>query len=165
MVLDSFRLNDSYKNFGIKFNDGSIWKINGNTYLLELQSGVDTMLNNEYTVSLNESSFDITDFGGNDIVNLGENMLNIMFERDGNNLDIKTALNENVLTINDWYTSENYQIETIVSGDGYEITNKQVQLLIDEMAAFTSENGISSAQAYKDNNAIEGIINQMWVRK
>ena len=165
VVLDSFRLNDSYKNFGIKFNDGSIWKINGNTYLLELQSGVDTMLNNEYTVSLNESSFDITDFGGNDIVNLGENMLNIMFERDGNNLDIKTALNENVLTINDWYTSENYQIETIVSGDGYEITNKQVQLLIDEMAAFTSENGISSAQAYKDNNAIEGIINQMWVRK
>lgn len=149
----------------LEFKDGSIWKINTDTYLPELHSGVDTSLDNEYNLLLNESSFSMTDLGGNDIINIGENMLNIIFERDGNNLDIKSAVNENVLTINDWYTSENNQIETIVSNDGYEITNKQVQLLIDEMAAFTSESGISLTQAYSDNNAIENIINQMWVSK
>ena len=165
VILNQFRANQNNQNFTLEFLDGSVWNINTNEYLLELQSEMNTILDNEYNISLNEGSISMTDLGGNDVLSIGENMLNLIFERDGNNLVINSISNDNALTINDWYTSEDYQIETITSGDGYQITNKQVQLLIDEMSSFTSERGISISDAYSDNYAVENIISQMWVNK
>ena len=165
VVLKNFRNNKNCQNYTIEFLDGSVWNINTNEYSLELQSEMNTTLDNEYNISLNEGSISMTDLGGNDVLSIGENMLNLIFERDGNNLVINSISNDNALTINDWYTSEDYQIEKITSVDGYQITNKQVQLLIDEMSSFTSERGISISDAYSDNYAAENIISQMWVSK
>ena len=88
--------------------------------------------------------------------------MNLIFEKDGDNLKINSSVNGNVLTINDWCVSENNRIESIVTADGYDITNKQLQQMVDTMAAFGDGSGIYSSIMHKEEIGYVSPSEQIW---
>lgn len=50
-------------------------------------------------------------------------------------------------TIQGWYGSTANQVKTIQAGNGQHLLNNQVQQLIQAMASFTSQNGLTWDQA------------------
>jgi len=96
--------------------------------------------------------YTINDDAGNDVISLGVDMLNVVFERNGDDLSIYTDSEGNGINIENWYLSENYQIEEFQTEDGYSLTDKQVQLLIDSMASMSAESGMSWSEAVGNKN-------------
>ena len=95
---------------------------------------------------------------------MGYDILNTVFKRDGSNLCIGFADSTDTITINNWYSGSSYQIEEIKSSDNRSITNVQLQLMIDAMAAYTKEKGIDWNTAVKQNpNEVNSILQNFWV--
>ncbi|MBQ4282879.1 MAG: hypothetical protein IJB96_03015, partial [Lachnospira sp.] len=67
------------------------------------------------------------------------------------------------LVVNDWFTAEQYQIESVETADGNVLTNKQLQLMIDEMAAFGGDAGSVSDQTNAGTNTNNANADQMWI--
>ena len=124
-------LNDSYFIGKIEFSDGTVWNYSDTKKIVNMGFA------NLITGGISDTGYDydfsnqqgIYDMGGNDVIRLGADMLEIAFEQSGNNLVISDGTDEGRLTIADWYVSDNHKIETIYSNDGYSITDRQVQLL------------------------------------
>ena len=98
--------------------------------------------NDTYVFSKGDGKDTIYDQDSNpdnkDRIQLGYDILNTVFKRDGSNLCIGFADSTDTITINNWYSGSSYQIEEIKSSDNRNITNVQLQLMIDAMAAYTS---------------------------
>ncbi len=60
-----------------------------------------------------------------DEVRLGHDMLEVVFERINKDLRVRMPGSLDSITINSWYQSENYKIETFKSNNGQIITNTQ----------------------------------------
>ncbi len=70
------------------------------------------------------------------------------------------------LIVEDWYVDQNQQIETISTGDNLQITNTQVEQIIQAMASFTQDTGMSWEQALQDRpTEVKDILAQYWVSK
>ena len=51
------------------------------------------------------------------------------------------------VSVRDWYLGADRQVETIQAGDGSRLLSAQVQLLIQDMAAFSTSTGLTWDQA------------------
>ena len=160
LIIQNYFYRDDYSNFKYVFADGTVAKINKSNLSLDVFE-----IDNNYTFSSGDGTINISDSAGNDTLQINTDILNLVFSRNEDNLDIIMNETNDVFTINDWFKSENNQIENIISNDGYALRNNQVQLLIENMSAYTSENNISWNESIeKDSIGIKNVLEQIWVK-
>ncbi len=89
----------------------------------------------------------------------------VVFSRNGNDLVISYSSEGDTVTVQDHYVHSNYSVESFETSDGYSISNTQVDLLIQSMAEFEADTGMSWAEAAEQpNQQYSDIISQMWVK-
>ena len=122
-------------------------------------------LNNTYSFGTGDGEVRISDTEGEDILQLNADILNTLFVRNGDDLDIQLNQSNDKLVVENWFANENNQIESIISNDGYALANNQVQLLIENMSSFTNDNNVSWAEAVnQDATSVKGILEQVWIK-
>lgn len=107
----------------------------------------------------------IRDYSGStaDKAELGSSLLSIMFEQVGNDLKVVINGSTDSVTVDSWYTSNNNKIETFEAADGSTITNTQIEQLIQAMASFSTDNGMTWSQALDNQSAsAQSLISQYW---
>ncbi len=94
----------------------------------------------------------------------GINSLDLIFRQDGNDLDIQRVNSQDMITVTDWYSGAENQVETVTLNDGTELLNTQVDLIIQAMATFSTDNGnISWEQAIADRpDDVQAVIATYW---
>jgi Ca2+-binding RTX toxin-like protein len=136
----------------------------GNDYL-EGNAGNDTYTFNS---SFGQDSIyeNDTTSGNKDTINFGEDLLKMIFTHEGNNLKVSINGTTDSLTINSWYLGNAYQIEEFKASDESMLTNTQVEQLIQAMASFTQQNGMSWEQAIQDKpQDVQNVLSQFWVHQ
>ncbi|MFX1679012.1 calcium-binding protein [Mitsuaria sp. CC2] len=92
-------------------------------------------------------SDDVHDLGGDDdVVLLSSDVTpeQVQFARDGDDLAVTLQGGSDRLTIGDWFMFTSSQIETFRFADGAEISNEQVNALIEAMASFSASSLLST---------------------
>ena len=111
----------------------------------------------------------LSDYGNldeEDTIKINVDAKNIMMQRLGVDLQISLAGEEDTITVKNWYNNDRYKVENIQSADGYSLSSKQVDLLIQSMASFESTSGMSWTEGlYQNNNEIEQITSQIWIKQ
>ena len=160
VIIDHYFWNDEYSNFKYSFADGTVATVDKETLSFEFPE-----INNNYAFSSGDGEIKISDSEGEDILQINANILNTMFSRNEDDLDIQLNQTNDKVTVENWFASENNQIESIISSDGYALANNQVQLLIENMSSFTNDNNISWAEAIQqDSSAVKSVLEQIWVK-
>ncbi len=127
------------------------------TYIFNPWDGNDII--EDYVLNTSNSKADKVIFG-EDI-----SAEDIVFSRQGNNLVISYGSGGDTVTVQNQYYSSYYEIERFETSDGYSISNTQVNLLIQSMATFEADTGMSWAEAAKQSTEeYTDIISQMWVK-
>ncbi|MCS6291179.1 MAG: hypothetical protein H8K10_19725 [Nitrospira sp.] len=87
--------------------------------------------------------------GGSDRLNFGSgiNPFDIMLSQSANDLRIALYGSTDQVTIANWYGGATNQIETVQAGNGQQLMSTQVNQLIQAMAGFTQQTGLSWEQA------------------
>jgi Ca2+-binding RTX toxin-like protein len=135
---------DDYLNGG-KGND---------TYIFNIGDGQDTIYDYDYTS------------GNTDIVDFRDNPLNLLFTQNGSDLIININGTTDQVTIQSWYSGANYQVEELQAAGGQMLLNTQVEQLIQAMAIFTQQSGISWNQAIQERpDDVQAILSQYWVKQ
>lgn len=107
-------------------NDTLTGGVGSDTYHFGLGDGQDTI--NNTTVDTSAGRLDKLVFDSN--VNADQ----LWFQKSGNNLVISVLNTTDKLTVTNWFTSANNHLQEIVSGDGYHLTDTQVEQLTQTMA-------------------------------
>ncbi|MDH5670454.1 MAG: hypothetical protein OEY86_20830, partial [Nitrospira sp.] len=90
------------------------------------------------TVVDNSGAADRLEFG------TGIDPLDLILSRMANDLRLSVSGTTDAVTIKDWYTSPTTnQVETILAGNGQDLLNSEVDQLIQAMAQFTTDTGLS----------------------
>jgi Ca2+-binding RTX toxin-like protein len=112
--------------------------------------GNDTLVgglgNDLYPINRHDGQDIISDNGGNkDKLVYGDtiNPKDLVLSQQANDLGIALHGSTDSVTIQDWYTSSSNQVETIQAGNGQVLLNTQVDQLIQAMAQFTTDTGLS----------------------
>ena len=147
--LSGYKGNDTlYGNAGNDFLEGG----EGNdTYVFGIGDGIDTI-------------FDYDTYNSNkDMIYLDSNLKDIVFSRDGNDLKISIAGSNDEINIKSWYSGVDYQIEELRTANNTLLSN-QVDQLIQAMATFTQNTGMSWDQALQEKpDDVQNILSQFWV--
>ena len=105
----------------------------------------------------------VYEYGGNDTIRFGHDAVDVIFERVDYDLRVRMPGSLDTITINSWYQSDDYKIEKFTSNDGQIITNTQVESLIQAMAGFQKDSGMSWEQALSAQPfQIRSIIQEYW---
>ncbi|MEW5747042.1 MAG: calcium-binding protein, partial [Nitrospirota bacterium] len=133
-------------------NDYLSGSLGNDTYKFALGSGIDTIYDYDTTV------------GNTDTVAISANPLDLIFARNGSNLDITINSTTDRITVQNWYSTTGYQTEVFHTADGDNLLNTQVDQLIQAMATFCTNNGISSwSQAIQDRpQDVQQVLAQYW---
>ena len=132
--------------------------LGADTYIHNLGDGNDIIIDNDNTENVC------------DILEIGAQAKNIMFERKGIHLllkmmDEKGETNSSV-TIQNWYTNDSYKIEEIRTEDGYILAHTQVDLLIQTVASFEESSSMGWRDAILSQNVdLEQRLNQVWIKR
>ena len=119
--------------------------ITGNTgnNTLTGNTGNDTIYGNDgndiYIFNLNDGQDTITDINGIDTIKLGEGISvnDLTFSQIDNNIIIELKDPKNRITVIDWYSQPEYQIEKIEFQDGTYLTNTDINSIIQQLSTFT----------------------------
>jgi Haemolysin-type calcium binding protein related domain len=120
--------------YGSPGNDTLNGGIGNDTFLFSLGDGQDL-------VQDNSGSADKMLFEG------GINPLDLVISRQANDLRLAIHGSADQITVQNWYTSSVNQTETIQAGNGQTLLSTQVDQLIQAMASFTQQTGLSWDQA------------------
>jgi len=112
----------------------------------------------------------ITDYdttaGNSDKVRFGSgvNPLDLIFFNNANNLNIQLYNSSDLLTVQNQNLSSAYQVETFEASDGSKLLSSKVNLLIQAMADFSSQNGgMSWTQSIQNRPTdVQQILAQYW---
>ncbi|MDI6728498.1 MAG: calcium-binding protein [Thermodesulfovibrionales bacterium] len=122
-----------------------------------------------------------------DIVKFDVNPLDLIFSRAGNNLEVSIAGSNDSITIEDWYAErqaigdgrwaigkdkrhedkgkddKEFLIAEFMTADGMHLHDRQVEQLIQAMATFTTNNGISWGDAIQQRpQDVQMVLAQYW---
>lgn len=138
--------------YGGAGNDLLNGTIGNDTYYFSPGGGQDIINDNDGTA------------GNQDRVIIDVNPLDLMFEQNGQDLMVRLANSTDSITIERWYSGNGrFQTEIFESSSGDTLMNTEVNQLIQAMAQFTSENGISWEQAIQDQpNDVNQILAVYW---
>jgi Ca2+-binding RTX toxin-like protein len=133
---------------GTAFND--ILNGGGGNDTLDSGAGADRMAggsgNDTYVSDPGDGQDTAADSGGTaDTLLFGATIdpLDLVISRQANNLRITVQGTSDQVTIQNWYVSSTYRIETIEAGNGEVLLSSQVNQLIQAMNAFTTATGLS----------------------
>ncbi|MEW5949276.1 MAG: calcium-binding protein [Thermodesulfobacteriota bacterium] len=125
--------------------------VGNDTYRFGLGSGMDII-----------SDYDATP-GNTDTVQFDVNPLDLIFAQSGYNLNVTVNGTTDQIAIQNWSLSTNYQTEVFQTADGSALLNSQVGQLIQAMATFSADTGISWSQAIQDRpQDVQQILAQYW---
>jgi hypothetical protein len=126
--------------------------------------------NDTYYFNLGDGKDVITDsnqgYSDSDKIVFGEgiNSDDLIFSRDGYNLKIAIAGTDDSITVNTHFYGSTYRIENFQTADGSLLSYTNIDYLIQAMAEFTADTGMTTFEAAQENNqAYSDIVNQMWV--
>ena len=71
------------------------------------------------------------------------NPIDLVFSQSGNDLRITLHGSSDQVTVQNWYSGTTNQTETIQAGNGQDLLNTQVDQLIQAMAGFTQQTGLT----------------------
>ena len=130
----------------------------GNDYL-EGGEGDDT-----YIFSKGDGEDRIFDANGlADEVRLGHESIDVVFERVNSSLRVRMPGSLDAITIDSWYNGDAYKIETFKSTDGNVITHTQIESLIQAMASFQNDTGMTWEQALSEQpSQVRSIVQEYW---
>jgi Ca2+-binding RTX toxin-like protein len=101
--------------------------------------------------------------GNRDTVQLGFNPLDLILNKSGNNLQILVNNSTDVLTIENWYEGSEHHTEVFKTADGKQLLDTQVDQLIQAMASFCSDNGMTWSQAIQQKpTETQAILATYW---
>ena len=103
------------------------------TYLFNRGDGQDKISENDVAVG----NADLLLFGGS------INPMDLVLSRQVNDLRVSVHGTTDQVTIQNWYLGTANQVETIQAGNGQHLLNNQVQQLIQAMASFTTQTGLT----------------------
>lgn len=93
----------------------------------------------------------------------GINPLDLIVSRNANDLRIALYGSTDQVTIANWYGGATNQLETLKAGNGLQLVNTQVDQLIQAMAAFTQQTGLSWEQAIAQRpQDVQSILAANW---
>ncbi|MGX1902700.1 calcium-binding protein, partial [Thermolongibacillus altinsuensis] len=105
------------------------------------------------------------DLNNQDIVNINDDILNIIIYNSGNDLVLSLNGSTDSLIIEDWGYGTAYQVDVFKSSDGSQLLNTQVNQLIQAMASYTQDNGITWSQAIEERpDEVTTILAQYWTK-
>ncbi|MCM1327773.1 MAG: hypothetical protein NC249_14325, partial [Lachnoclostridium sp.] len=152
--------------------DDRLYGGNGDDYLcggkgddwLEGGNGADTYFfgrgDGRDTISEYDTSPDNTD-----ILCMDAEAKRLQFTRAGADLLIAVLGTDDSVTIRNWYYGDTYHVEGIRSGDGYALAHEQIDRLIQAMASFEAESGMSWQDAVEaEEDTVNRLVSQMWVK-
>jgi Ca2+-binding RTX toxin-like protein len=91
------------------------------------------------------------------------NPLDLVVSRQANDLRLVIHGSADQVTVKDWYLSRNNRIETIQAGNGQTLLSTQVDQLIQAMASFTQQSGLTWDQAIDQQPAqVQTILAASW---
>lgn len=91
------------------------------------------------------------------------NPLDLVLSRQANDLRLAIHGSTDAVTVKDWYLSNNNRIETVQAGNGDVLISTQVDQLIQAMAAFSQQTGLSWDQALDQRpQEVEAILAGSW---
>ena len=118
-----------------------------------------------YFVSGQDTIYDCDSTIGNiDTVNFECDSLDLIFTKDGYNLKVMQNNTNEQVTIQSWYSGTAYQLEKFKIDNNTILLNTKVDQLIQAMAVFSQDTGMSWSQAIEERpNEVREIISQIWV--
>ena len=122
--------------------------------------------NDTYIFNVGDGQDKIIEELGDDTIQFGEGVkaLDLLFKKQGNDLVVGNIKSGDKITIQSWYTNEINQIEQIKLDDDTTLVNTQIDQLIQAMASFETEKGMSWNDLSKDENSgASEILSQFWV--
>ena len=94
---------------------------------------------------------------------LGINALDLVISRQANNLRLSIHGSTDYVTVQNWYTSLSNRTETIQAGDGQTLLSTQVDQLIQAMAAFSQQSGLTWDQAIDQRpQDVQAVLAASW---
>ena len=89
--------------------------------------------------------------------------LEIILSRSGNDLLLALRSSDDSVTVQDWYRGQSFRVEQVQAGDGRWLAASQVDVLIQAMATYSSESGLTWAQAIAERPAeVEAVLAAHW---
>ena len=73
--------------------------------------------------------------------------LDLVISRQANDLRLAIHGSSDQMTIQNWFTGSSNQVETMQAGNGQQLVNTKVDQLLEAMAAFTQQSGMTWDQA------------------
>ena len=138
---------------GGKGNDYLNGGYGNDTYIFSKGDGKDTIYDEDST----EGNLDTIRFGA------GIKPADLIFKYVNNNLQISQHGSTDSVTVNSWQYGKSYQIENVRTANGSMITNTQVDKLIQAMATFQHDTGMSWEQALKSQpSKVQTILQDYW---
>jgi Ca2+-binding RTX toxin-like protein len=93
----------------------------------------------------------------------GINPLDLVISRQANDLRLSIHGSIDQVTVQNWYTSSSNRTETIQAGNGQTLLSTQVDQLIQAMAGFTQQTGLSWDQGIDQQPAqVQSILAASW---
>jgi Ca2+-binding RTX toxin-like protein len=103
------------------------------TYLFSSGSGQDSLFDYDTAADQNDAILFDAGLGTSDIG---------LFKND-DDLVLGIAGGDNTLTVENWFQSENYQVENVELADGNHLTDADINQLIQQMSAYAVDQGIA----------------------
>jgi Ca2+-binding RTX toxin-like protein len=139
---------------GATGNDTLAGGLGNDTYLVDRGEGRDTIAENDGTV------------GNSDLLLYGAtiNPLDLVLSRQVNDLRLAIHGSTDYVTIQNWFSAPTTaQVETIQAGNGQTLLNTEVDQLIQAMATFSQQTGLTWDQAIDQQpQQVEAIIAPSW---
>ncbi len=86
----------------------------------------------------------------------------LWFSRSGNNLNINVLGTDDGMTIEGWYSNKHRPIDEFQAGDGYDLDDKKVALLVQAMAAFTPTPGSGGVLPTEMPDELQATLAAAW---
>jgi Ca2+-binding RTX toxin-like protein len=137
-------------NRGANLLDG---RAGNDTYLISRGSGQDAIQDIDTTA------------GNRDTLAFAEDLdpLDLVISRQASNLRVAIHGSDDRVDISAWYASPANQIEVFRAGDGRQLLSAQVEQLIQAMAGYSAQNGLSWDQAVDQRpQEVEAILAAHW---
>ena len=95
------------------------------------------------------------------------NREDVIFTKENNSdVTIKVKGSEDSVTVKNWYSSDSYKIEEFHGEEKSMITSRQIDLLIQAMASFSQEKGISWSKAIEERpTEVEAVVQNFWAKQ
>ncbi|MGD9638417.1 MAG: beta strand repeat-containing protein [Alphaproteobacteria bacterium] len=130
-------------------NDTLYGGAGNDTYEFARGDGVDSIVNQ--------------DADGTDIMNISNaDYDELWFSQQGQNLKVSIMGSSDAIVFNNWYGSDDAQIDQFTISDGFELDRSSVDLLVQAMSSFNPQGMSSISEDETLNNALASTLEQTW---